>query len=52
MDIARDGVIEEAAAIGEYFGKFGSHLPPELEAERKKLQKRAEARRRIWSLGG
>jgi phosphoenolpyruvate carboxykinase (GTP) len=52
MDIARDGVIEEAAAIQEYFGKFGSHLPPELEVERKKLQKRAESAPETWSLGG
>jgi phosphoenolpyruvate carboxykinase (GTP) len=52
MDIARDGVIEEAAAIQEYFGKFGSHLPPELEVERKKLQKRAENAPETWSLRG
>jgi phosphoenolpyruvate carboxykinase (GTP) len=52
MDIARDGVLEEAAAIAEYFAKFGSHLPPELEVERKKLQKRAEGAPGTWSLGG
>jgi phosphoenolpyruvate carboxykinase (GTP) len=52
MDIARDGVVEEAAAIEEYFGKFGSHLPPELEVERKKLQKRAEIAPETWSPGG
>ncbi len=52
MDIVRDGVIEEAAAIDEYFGKFGNHLPPELEVERKKLQKRAESAPETWSLGG
>jgi GTP-dependent phosphoenolpyruvate carboxykinase len=52
MDIARDGVLEEAAAIEEYFGKFGGHLPPELEVERKKLQKRAESAPGNWSLGG
>jgi phosphoenolpyruvate carboxykinase (GTP) len=52
MDIGRNGVIEEAAAIEEYFGKFGSHLPPELEVERTKLQKRAENAPETWSPAG
>ncbi len=51
-DITRDGAIEEARAIGEYFQQFGSHLPPQLEAERQKLQARAEKSPEVWSLGG
>ncbi len=50
-DIARSGVLEEAAAIQEYFGKFGAHLPPELETERQKLAERAERAPEVWSLG-
>jgi phosphoenolpyruvate carboxykinase (GTP) len=51
-DITRDGALEEAGAIHEYFAKFGSHLPAELETERGKLQKRAESAPATWTLGG
>jgi phosphoenolpyruvate carboxykinase (GTP) len=51
-DIARDGALGEAKEIQEYFTKFGGHLPPELEEERKKLQKRAERAPQTWSVGG
>jgi len=51
-DISREGAQGEARAIHEYFQQFGSHLPPQLEQERKKLEARAEKAPEVWSLGG
>jgi phosphoenolpyruvate carboxykinase (GTP) len=48
-DINREGALGEAEALKEYFAKFGSHLPPELEAERKALAERAGKAPQVWS---
>jgi phosphoenolpyruvate carboxykinase (GTP) len=50
MDIERNGAIEEATAIKEYFGKLGSHLPPVPEEARRKLQERAEKAPEVWRI--
>jgi phosphoenolpyruvate carboxykinase (GTP) len=50
MNINRDGALAEAAEIRHFFDSFGSHLPPELEAERKKLEERAGAAPQVWSM--
>jgi phosphoenolpyruvate carboxykinase (GTP) len=52
MNINRDGLLAEAAEIKEFFSKFGTHLPPELEAQRKALEERAGAAPQVWSLAG
>src|SRR5262249_27000261 len=39
MSIRREGVRAEAAELKEYFGKFGSRLPPEMERQRALLEK-------------
>jgi phosphoenolpyruvate carboxykinase (GTP) len=50
MNINRDGALAEAAEIKQFFDSFGSHLPPELEAQRKKLEERAGAAPQVWSM--
>jgi len=52
MDVSREGVRAEVAAIREFFAKFGDRLPPVLEEERKKLAERAEAAPEVWSPQG
>jgi phosphoenolpyruvate carboxykinase (GTP) len=43
IDVPRDGLMSEAAEIKEHFARFGERLPPELEEERQKLERRAAA---------
>jgi phosphoenolpyruvate carboxykinase (GTP) len=50
MNINRDGALAEAAEIKQFFNTFGSRLPPELEAQRKKLEERAGAAPQVWSM--
>ena len=52
MNINRDGALAEAAEIRQFFDTFGSHLPPELEAQRKTLEERAGAAPQVWSMAG
>jgi phosphoenolpyruvate carboxykinase (GTP) len=52
MNINRDGLLAEAAEIKDYFAKFGGHLPPELEAERKAMEAKAGNAPQIWSAAG
>jgi len=52
MNISRDGLLAEAAEIKAYFEKFGSHLPPELEAQRKLLEDLAGKAPQTWSMAG
>ena len=49
-DINRDGALAEAEALKEYFAKFGSRLPPELEAQRQALAERASQAPDVWSV--
>ena len=48
-DIARAGAEKEAAALQEYFGKFGGALPAAMEAQRQALASRAAAAPEVWS---
>ncbi len=48
-DVARAGLQAEAAEIKQYFGTFGSHLPPELEKQRQELEERAGKAPEVWS---
>jgi phosphoenolpyruvate carboxykinase (GTP) len=48
-DIAREGGQAEAEALKEYFGQFGDHLPPELEAQRQALADRLAKAPDVWS---
>jgi phosphoenolpyruvate carboxykinase (GTP) len=48
-DIAREGGQAEAEALKEYFGQFGDHLPPELEAQRQALADRLAKAPEVWS---
>ena len=47
-DIEREGALKEAEALKEWFGKFGSALPQEIENQRQALAARAEAAPEIW----
>jgi phosphoenolpyruvate carboxykinase (GTP) len=40
LGVSRDDWKADAANIGEFFGKFGPHLPPEMERQREGLLKR------------
>jgi phosphoenolpyruvate carboxykinase (GTP) len=42
LHISKDDWKAEAASIGEFFAKLGSHLPPEMDAQRRALEKRLE----------
>ena len=48
-DINRDGALEEANALKDYFAKFGSALPPEMEEQRQSLADRASKAPQVWS---
>jgi len=48
-DINRDGALEEANALKDYFAKFGSALPPEMEKQRQNLADRASKAPQVWS---
>ena len=48
-DINREGALGEAEALKEYFAKFGSALPPELEKQRQALADRASKAPEVWS---
>ncbi len=48
-DINREGALGEAEALKEYFAKFGSALPPELEKQRQALADRAGKAPEVWS---
>jgi phosphoenolpyruvate carboxykinase (GTP) len=48
-DINREGAMNEAAALKEYFAKFGDQLPPELEKQRQALADRAAKAPPVWS---
>jgi phosphoenolpyruvate carboxykinase (GTP) len=48
-DINREGVLGEAEALKEYFAKFGSALPPEMEKQRQTLADRASKAPEVWS---
>jgi phosphoenolpyruvate carboxykinase (GTP) len=50
MDINREGAEAEAAEVKEYFAKFGSHLPPELEAQRKAFADRIAKAPSVWKI--
>jgi len=50
MDINREGAEAEAAEVEEYFAKFGSHLPPELEAERMAFADRVAKAPAVWEV--
>jgi phosphoenolpyruvate carboxykinase (GTP) len=52
MNISRDGALAEAAEIKQFFGTFGSHLPPELERQRQALKERAGKAPQVWSMAG
>ena len=52
MNISRDGALAEAAEIKQFFGMFGSHLPPELERQRQALEERAGKAPQVWSMAG
>jgi phosphoenolpyruvate carboxykinase (GTP) len=40
LNVSRDDWRTEAQGIGEFFGKFGDHLPREMERQRAELAKR------------
>ena len=48
-DINREGALSETEALKEYFAKFGSHLPPEMETQRQALADRASKAPEVWS---
>ncbi len=52
MDINRQGLLAEAKEIRQFFDKFGSHLPEELERQRKALEERAGAAPEVWKMAG
>jgi phosphoenolpyruvate carboxykinase (GTP) len=50
MNINREGAEAEAAEVKEYFAKFGDHLPPELEAQRKAFADRVAKAPGVWEI--
>jgi phosphoenolpyruvate carboxykinase (GTP) len=48
-DINREGAVNEAEALKEYFAKFGDQLPAELERQRQALADRAAKAPPVWS---
>jgi len=50
MDINRDGALEEAEALKEYYTSFGAAMPQELEAERQAMADRANAAPEVWKI--
>ncbi|HRK95327.1 MAG TPA: phosphoenolpyruvate carboxykinase (GTP) [Rhodospirillales bacterium] len=52
MDIARQGVMAEAAEIRQFFDTFGDRLPEELERQRKALEEKAGSAPEVWKMAG
>ncbi len=50
MDINRAGAVSEIEEVKEFFAKFGSHLPAELEQQRQQLEQRATKAPEVWSM--
>jgi phosphoenolpyruvate carboxykinase (GTP) len=50
MDINRSGALSETDEIKEFFGKFGAHLPKELEHQRQEFAQRAEKAPEVWKI--
>ncbi|TVR97763.1 MAG: phosphoenolpyruvate carboxykinase (GTP) [Rhodospirillales bacterium] len=48
-DIEKEGALQEAQGLAEWFAKFGDSLPPELERQRKQFEERAKAAPDVWS---
>jgi phosphoenolpyruvate carboxykinase (GTP) len=48
-NVAREGAVGEAKEIGDYFAKFGHHLPDDLEEQRRMLAERAAKAPAVWS---
>jgi phosphoenolpyruvate carboxykinase (GTP) len=40
LSVSKDDWKKEAAGVGEFYAKFGSHLPGEMEKQRQGLEKR------------
>jgi phosphoenolpyruvate carboxykinase (GTP) len=40
LTVSKDDWRKEADNLGEFFGKFGEHLPPEMERQRRQLVER------------
>ncbi|HSO43063.1 MAG TPA: phosphoenolpyruvate carboxykinase (GTP) [Rhodospirillales bacterium] len=52
MDIARQGLMAEAAEIRQFFDTFGGRLPEELERQRKALEDKAGSAPEVWKMAG
>ncbi|MDZ3837785.1 MAG: phosphoenolpyruvate carboxykinase (GTP) [Rhodospirillales bacterium] len=52
MDIARQGLMAEAAEIRQFFDTFGDRLPEELERQRKALEEKAGSSPEVWKMAG
>ena len=50
MDIAKVNGLAEAEELKGHFEQFGDNLPPELEAERRKLAQRLEGAPEVWKI--
>jgi phosphoenolpyruvate carboxykinase (GTP) len=50
MDISRAGALSEIQEVKDFFSKFGSHLPAELERQRQQLAERAEKAPEVWHI--
>ena len=50
MNIARDGLVAEAAEIKTFFTKFGDRLPAALETERQNLERQAADMPEVWKI--
>ncbi len=48
-EISREEGLAETTDLSSYFARFGAHLPPRIEAERKALEERLKAGPEIWS---
>ena len=47
-EISRQAGLDEVNALAEYFKKFGSHLPEEIEQQRLEMKARLEAAPQMW----
>jgi phosphoenolpyruvate carboxykinase (GTP) len=52
MDIARQGLMAEAAEIRQFYDTFGDRLPEELERQRKALEEKAGSGPEVWKMAG
>jgi phosphoenolpyruvate carboxykinase (GTP) len=48
MEVTRSGIQDEVKELKEYFTRFGDRLPPEIEDQRKQLEKRGESAPPHW----